>query len=77
MTTDETWLYYYDPETKQQSSQWFTKSSGPSEKAGVCKSVGKTMSIMFMDRSGIPPTHFVPRGQTVNAAYYSKIGKFP
>ena len=33
VTTDETWLYYYDPETKQQSSQWVTKGSGPPEKA--------------------------------------------
>ena len=31
---------------------------------------------MFMDRSGILLTHFVPRGQTVNAAYYSKVGQF-
>jgi hypothetical protein len=22
ITTDETWFHYYDPETKQQSSQW-------------------------------------------------------
>ena len=77
VTTDETWLYYYDPETKQQSSQWVTKGSGPPEKARVCKSAGKTMCIMFMDRSGILLTHFVPRGQTVNAAYYSKVGQFP
>ena len=77
VTTDETWLYYYDPETKQQSSQWVTKGSGPPGKARVCKSAGKTMCIMFMDRSGILLTHFVPRGQTVNAAYYSKVGQFP
>jgi hypothetical protein len=22
ITTDESWFHYYDPETKQQSSQW-------------------------------------------------------
>lgn len=29
ITTDETWLHYYDPETKQQSSVWKTKESPP------------------------------------------------
>ena len=33
ITTDETWLYYYDPETKQQSSQWVMKGQGPPESA--------------------------------------------
>lgn len=73
ITTDETWLYYYDPETKQQSSIWTTKGSAPPKKAKVCKSAGKHMCIMFMDRKGILLTHFVPNGQTVNSAYYSKV----
>ena len=30
ITTDETWLFYYDPETKQQSSQWRSSDSPPS-----------------------------------------------
>lgn len=76
ITTDETWLYYYDPETKQQSSQWVTKGQGPPEKARVCKSAGKIMCVMFMDRKGILLTHFVPQGKTVNAAYYSKVIHF-
>ena len=73
ITTDETWLYYYDPETKQQSSVWAVKGSAPPKKARVCKSVGKYMCIMFMDRKGILLSHFVPHGQTVNSAYYSKV----
>ena len=27
ITTDKTWLFYYDPETKQQSSQWKSSDS--------------------------------------------------
>ena len=34
-TTDETWLYYYDLEKKQQSSQWVTKGQGLPEKASL------------------------------------------
>ena len=62
ITTEETWLYYYDPETKQQSSVWAVKGSAPPKKARVCKSVGKNMCIMFMDRKGILLSHFVPHG---------------
>ena len=73
ITTDETWLYYYDPETKQRSSVWAVKGLAPPKKAHVCKSVGKHMCIMFMDRMGILLSHFVPHGQTDNSAYYSKV----
>ncbi|CAC5366269.1 SETMAR [Mytilus coruscus] len=31
------------------------------------------MFILFMDRKGILLTHAVPRGQTVNSEYYSKV----
>ena len=73
ITTDETWLYFYDPETKQQSSVWTVKGSAPPKKARVSKSAGKRMCIMFMDRTGIILTHFVPEDQTVNSSYYSKV----
>ena len=75
ITCDETWLYYYDPETKQQSSVWTVKGTAPPKKARVCKSAGKHMCIMFMDRKGILLTHFVPAGETVNSAYYSKVSQ--
>lgn len=73
ITTDETWLHYYDPETKQQSSMWTLKGNPPPKKAKVCKSSGKNMCIMFMDRKGILLSHFVPEKQTVNSTYYSKV----
>ena len=73
ITTHETWLYYYDPETKQQSSMWAVKGLAPPKQARECKSVGKHMCILFMDRKGILLSHFVPHGQKVNSAYYSKV----
>ena len=71
ITTDKTWLYYYDLETKQESSQWVTKGQGPPEKTRVCNSAGKIMCVVFMDRKGIL-LKLVPLGKTINAAYYSK-----
>ena len=72
ITSDETWLHFYDPETKQQSSVWKSSDSPPPKKAKKTRSIGKEMYIMFMDRQGMLLTHAVPRGETVNSEYYSK-----
>jgi histone-lysine N-methyltransferase SETMAR len=53
ITTDETWFHYYDPETKQQSSQWKNVDSPRPKKAKVTKSLGKNMFVLFMDRKGM------------------------
>ena len=73
VTTDETWLYHFDPETKQQSSAWKRKSSPPPLKAKVRQSSQKNMFIFFMDMQGMLLVHAVPNGHTVNAQYYSKV----
>ena len=44
---DESWCYGYDPETKQQSSQWKTQNSLRSGKALRVKSNVNTMLICF------------------------------
>jgi histone-lysine N-methyltransferase SETMAR len=76
ITTDESWFHYYDPETKQQSSQWKNCNSPPPKKAKITKSLGKNMFILFMDRKGMLLTHAVPRGQTVNSAVFPYIKSF-
>jgi histone-lysine N-methyltransferase SETMAR len=73
ITTDETWLFLYDPETKEQSKQWKTPASPPPKKARVSKSAGKQMFIFFADIDGMILQHAVPTGKTVNANYYSKV----
>lgn len=73
VTTDETWLFLFDPETKEQSKHWKTPASPPPKKARVCKSVGKQMYIFFMDRHGMILQHAVPPHTTVNSQYYSKV----
>ena len=47
ITGDESWLYDYDPETKQQSSQWKTPSSPRPKKGRQVRSNIKPMLIIF------------------------------
>ena len=62
-------MFNYDPETKQQSEEWHTKSSPHLKKAGMSRSRVKTMIIVFFDSHGIVHKEFVPPGQTVNHAF--------
>jgi histone-lysine N-methyltransferase SETMAR len=66
ITGDECWVYGYDPETKQISSQWSTSSSPRPKKARQVKSILKNMLIAFFDIDGLVHHEFVPTGQTVN-----------
>ena len=73
ITGDESWLYNYDPETKQQSSQWKTPSSPWPKKARQVRSNIKAMLIIFFDFQGIVHKEFVPPGQTVNGNFYCEL----
>ena len=73
ITGDESWVYGYDPETKQMSSQWKTPSSPRPKKARQVKSNVKTMLIAFFDIDGLVHHEYVPRGQTVNKEFYKTV----
>jgi hypothetical protein len=73
ITGDESWIYGYDPETKQQSSQWKCPSSPQPKKVRQVKSNVKSMLICFFDFDGIIHKEFVPPGQTVNAKFYCDV----
>jgi len=49
---DEIWLYHYDPETKQQSTELRHSGSPHPKKIQVQKPAGKLASI-FWDQDGI------------------------
>jgi len=68
---DETWLYHYDPETKQQSMEWQQSGSPRPKKFRVQKSTGKVLASIFWDQDGIFLIHYLPKGQTINEEYYS------
>jgi len=73
VTMDETWLYHYDPETKQQSMEWRHGGSVHPKKFRVQKSAGKLLASNFWDQDCILLIDYLPKGQTINAEYYSSL----
>jgi len=73
ITGDESWLYGYDPETKQQSSQWKSPTSPRPKKTRQVKNNVKSMIITFFDVKGNVHKDFVPTDQTVNSGFYCDI----
>jgi len=60
---DETWLYHYDPETKQQSVESRHSGSPRPKKFRVQKSAGEVLaSFFFWDQSGIIVLDYLPKG---------------
>ena len=59
ITTDETWLTYFDPESKRQSVFCEIASSSPPKKVKVMRSVKKVISNVFADRRGVMLQHAV------------------
>ena len=53
VTLDETWLYHYDSETKQQSVEWRHSGSPRPKKFRVQKFAGKVLASIFWDQDGI------------------------
>jgi len=67
---DETWLYHYDPQTKQQSMEWQHNGSPCPKKFRVQKSTGKVLASIYWDQDSIILTDYLPEGQTINTEYY-------
>jgi hypothetical protein len=64
VTMDETWLYHYDPETKQQPIEWLHRGS-PRPKKTECKNPLEK----FWDQDGVL-IDYLPKDQIINAEYY-------
>ena len=75
ITGDESWVYGYDPETKQQSSQWKRPDEPWSKKARQSRSSVKSMLIVFFYYEGVVHHEYAPPGQTINKEYYVQILK--
>jgi hypothetical protein len=75
MTMDETWLYHHDPETKQQSMEWrYSGSPRPAPKIPSAKIHWKSSRLVYWgDQDGIILIAYLPKGQTLNAEYYSSL----
>jgi len=73
ITCDECWVYSYDPETKQKSSQWKSPTSPRPKKASQVKSNVNSMIITFSDIKGTLHKEFVPAGQNVKFGFYCDV----
>ena len=73
VTMDETWSYHCDLETKQQSMEW-RHSGSPCPKKSECKNLlAQVLASIFWDQDGILLIDYLPKGQTINAEYYSSL----
>jgi hypothetical protein len=72
VTIDKTWLYHYDPETKQQSMECQHSGSTHHKKFRVQKYTGEVLTSTFGDQEGLL-NDYIPKGQTINAVYYSSL----
>jgi len=71
---NETWLYHYDPDTKKQTMEWrYGGSPRPQKKFRAQKSAGKVLASIFWDQDDILLIDYLPKGQTINAEYYSSL----
>jgi len=67
---EESWLYHYDLEIKQQSLEWRHSGSLRPKKLRLQKSIGKVLASIFWSQEGILLIDYLPKGQTINAEYY-------
>lgn len=73
LTCDESWIYSYDPLTKQQSTQWVFEEDALPTKVVRGRTVNKKMIAVFFRRSG--PVAVIPLEdrRTVTSQWYSEV----
>jgi Transposase. len=70
ITSDESWIYGYDPETEVQSSQRQTVGSSRPKTARKVQNQVKVMLTVFFDDENIIHHENTPDDRTVNKKYY-------
>lgn len=70
VTGDESWIYAYDPETKEQSTVWVFQDEVAPTKVARSRSVGKKMIACFFTMTGHLATVPLEDQKTVTAEWY-------
>lgn len=70
LTGDETWIYQFDPLTKQQSSVWLFPDESTPVKFRRSRSTGKKMVAAFFSKSGHIATVPLEGQRTVTSQWY-------
>ena len=73
VTSDESWIYRYDPETKRRSYQRKHAGSLRPKKTRQSKSTHKLLMVPFFDNTGMIYKHWVSTGQTFNKECYVEV----
>jgi len=73
VTGDETWVHYYQSETKKASKEWRHTSSPKPKKFCTQPSAGKVMLTPFWEERGVILEHYMPRGNAVTSAMYADL----
>ncbi|KAL4092199.1 hypothetical protein QTP88_026740 [Uroleucon formosanum] len=80
VTSDETWISYINPKSKQQSMQWrHSTSPKPKKFKQTPYTSRKMMATVFWDEKGVLLVDFMERGTTITADVYcetlNKLGR--
>lgn len=73
ITMDETWVYHYDPELRQQKAEWTEPGCSAPKQVKWSKSSKKVMASVFWDSKGILLIDYLQTGKTINGEYYSSL----
>lgn len=74
VTGDETWIYQFEPERKQQSQVWLFPDEQLPVKSRRTRSSGKQMVLTFFSSAGAVSTSILQERRTVNAEWYCTVG---
>lgn len=76
ITGDETWVYGFDPETKQQASEWRLQGEKRPQRANRPRSRTKVFWTVFFDSEGVIHQEFLPPElDSCNKEYYLSVLK--
>jgi hypothetical protein len=70
---EESWIYGYDPETKQHSSQWKSPQTLRAKKAWQVRSSTNSMLIVFLNVKVIVHHESVSPNTMVNSDFYCDV----
>ena len=73
VTVNETWIQYYEPENKAQSSQWVWPGFPRPKKFKAQPSAGKVMATVVWDAKGVIMLDFLPKRSTITGVYYANL----
>jgi len=73
ITMDETWVYHYDPELRQQTAEWTKPGCSAPKQVKGSKSSKKVMASVFWDAKEILLIDYLQTGRTITGEYYCSL----